>query len=104
MDEKIEREGQSPIEEGDEESIVTLINENGEEINFVEIAGIALDDNFYLILQPEEPMEGIGEDEALVFKVTENEDGEDEFDVEVDDNIIDQVFKEYYKLLEEAGE
>ncbi len=32
MDEKIEREGQTPIEEGDEESIVTLINENGEEI------------------------------------------------------------------------
>ena len=102
MDEKIEREGQNtPIEENDDEAIVTLINENGDEINFIEIAGIAIDDNFYVILQPEEPMDGIGEDEALVFKVTENEDGEDEFDIEVDEKTIDAVFEEYYRLLEE---
>ncbi len=85
----------------DEDSIVTLTSADGEEIDFVEIAGIAHRGNFYVILQPVEPLEGMDEDEALVFKVTQGRDGEDHFEIELDEEIINAVFAEYDRLWEE---
>ena len=86
----------------DDDDIVTLMSANGEEIQFVEIAGIAYRGNFYAILQPVELLDGMEEDEALVFKVTRGKDGEDKFEVELDDTVIDAVFVEYNRLLDEA--
>ena len=90
--------------ENDEDDVVTLISANGEELNFVEIAGIAYRGNFYAILQPVELLDGMEEDEALVFKVTRGAEGEDKFEVELDDAVIDAVFAEYNHLLDEAEE
>ena len=85
-------------EDGDD--IVTLTNANGEEIDFIEIAGIAHKGEFYAILQPVELLPGMGEDEALVFHVGRNESGADKFEVVLDDEIINAVFDEYNKLLD----
>ena len=85
----------------EEDSIITLTSADGEEVDFVEIAGIALKGNFYVILQPVELLEGMDEDEALVFKAYRDKNGEEHFDIELDDDIIDQVFTEYYRLLDE---
>ncbi|MBQ7369929.1 MAG: DUF1292 domain-containing protein [Clostridia bacterium] len=86
-----------------EDDIITLLNDNGEEIDFVEIAGIAHNGNFYAILQPVELLEGMDEDEALVFRVKRGPDGEDKFEIELDDDIIEAVFEEYNRLLDEAN-
>ena len=83
------------------EDILTLATPDGEEVEFVEIAGIDYNGGFYAILQPVELFEDMQEDEALVFKVTRNEKGEDNFEVETDDNVIDAVFEIYNRLLEE---
>lgn len=88
--------------EDDDDDIVTLLSADGEEIDFVEIAGIAYKGSFYAILQPVELLDGMDDDEALVFKVTRGKDGEDKFEIELDDAIIDAVFAEYNKLLDEA--
>ena len=89
------------MEEADDD-IVTLLSADGEEIDFVEIAGIAHKGNFYAILQPVELLDGMDDDEALVFKVTRGKDGEDKFEIELDDSIIEAVFAEYNKLLDNA--
>lgn len=89
------------MEEADDD-IVTLLSADGEEIDFVEIAGIAYKGNFYAILQPVELLEGMDDDEALVFKVSRGKDGEDKFEIELDDSIIEAVFAEYNKLLDDA--
>lgn len=86
------------------DDIITLTSADGEPIDFVEIAGIALDTGFYAILQPVELLEGMDEDEALVFKVSRNPDGSDRFEIEMDDEIIDAVFSEYNRLLEEQAD
>ena len=88
--------------ENDDDDIVTLLSAEGEEIDFVEIAGIAYKGSFYAILQPVELLDGMDDDEALVFKVTRGKDGEDKFEIELDDSVIDAVFAEYNKLLDEA--
>ena len=89
----------NPMQDDD---VVTLLSATGEEIDFVEIAGIAYKGHFYAILQPVELLEGMDDDEALVFEVVRTEDGNDSFHIVLDDDIIDAVFEEYTKLYEEA--
>ena len=88
--------------QNDDDDVITLTTADGEDVDFVEIAGIAYRGNFYVILQPVELLDGMEEDEALVFKVTRGKDDEDKFEIELDDAIIDAVFAEYNKLLDEA--
>jgi len=90
------------VDEEEYDDIVTLLSADGEEVDFVEIAGIAYGGEFYAILQPVELLEGMEDDEALVFKVSRGDDGEDKFEIELDDDIIDAVFAEYNRLLDEA--
>ena len=87
--------------EEDNDDIVTLQTADGEEVDFVEIAGIAYEGNFYAILQPVELLEGMDEDEALVFLVERGENGEDKFSIVTDDDIMDAVFAEYDRLWQE---
>ena len=86
----------------DEDDIVTLVAANGKEIDFVEIAGIVYRGNFYAILQPVELLEGMNDNEAIVFRVTTNKEGTDNFDIELDETIIKAVYSEYEKLYDDA--
>ena len=95
-------EGTEDDPDGEYDDVLTLVDENGEEVNFIEIAGIAYKGSFYMILQPEELVEDMEEDDAFCFKVTRDEDGGDHYEMVTDDEIIDAVFGEYNKLYEEA--
>ena len=84
------------------EDRITLINPNGEEIEFEEIAGIALNGKFYLILQPVKLLYDMNDDEALVFEVSVDDEVQN-FNIVLEDEIFDEVFKEYYRLLSETN-
>lgn len=81
---------------------IVLYNENNEEVQFEQIALVPIDGKIYAILKPIGEFAGVGEDEALVFTITEYED-EDVLVIVDDDATIDAVFNEYYALLEEAN-
>ena len=85
----------------DNDDFIELTTAEGEVVRFVEIAGIKLKNGYYAILQPEKLLDGMGEDEALVFKVTDNGSGENSYEIELDDAIVDAVFEEYNRLLDE---
>ena len=89
-------------EEYEDDDIITLRTADGDSIDFIEIAGVRYNDNFYVILQPVELIDGMSDDEALVFKVSRTENDDDKFEIELDDETIDAVFKIYYELLDEA--
>ena len=89
-------------EKYENDDIVTLRSADGEEINFIEIAGIAKKGKFYVILQPVELLDGMADDEALVFLLERMESGEDKYTIVLDDETVDAVFEEYYKLLDNA--
>lgn len=82
------------------EDNITLVNDEGKEIEFEQIAGINYKDDFYLILSPIE-LEGVEDDEAFVFKYTEFEDGDAEYEFIDDEEILNAVFEIYEKLLDE---
>ena len=81
---------------------ITLYNERGEAIAFEQIALIPWQGGEYVILKPVELMEGMGEDEALVFAIIRGEQ-ETSLEIVVEDAIIDAVFDVYDRLLEESG-
>lgn len=83
-----------------DEEYITLNSANGEDIEFTIIAGIVLKGKYYAILQPVELLEGMDDDEALVFHVTATPNG-DSFEIELNDRIVDAVFREYDKLLQQ---
>lgn len=74
---------------------------NGKRLKFEQVAVIPYgEDDLYCILKPTTHIEGVAEDEALVFKVMEAE-GEHILIVENDEMVAIEVFMEYYRLVEE---
>ena len=86
----------------DSEETITLTSADGEDIEFNQIAGIDLGGGrYYAILQPVDLLDGMDDDEALVFRVSVARDGSDSFEIVTDDAIIDAVFAKYNELLDE---
>ena len=81
---------------------VILKNEKGKDEEFIDIAGIALSHGFYAILQPVKRPRGMAEDEALVFRVDPLGDDDNAYTLILDDTIVDEVFAEYGRLIDEA--
>ncbi len=104
-EEEIKNPIDSLFDEDDNDPIV-LFNEKGEKVEFEQIALIPVEENIYAILKPMEQMEGIGDDEALVFEIVEaEEDEEDDYlNLVADIEIIDKVFEVYNKLMDEEEE
>ena len=81
---------------------IKLYNEENQEVEFEQIALVPIQEKTYAILKPATAMEGIADDEALVFVIEEIDD-EDCLVIVEDDAIVDQVFEEYYKMLKAEG-
>ena len=82
-------------------SPITLYDENDKEVKFDQVAIIPLDEEVYAILKPIDEMENVADDEAIVFLIQEDEDGDGVLVVETDESKAMRVFDEYYKLLDE---
>lgn len=84
----------------DDNSNLTLYDENNNPIEFQQVAVIPKNNKIYAILKPLSKKFNIADDEALVF-VIEEVDDEDYLIIVEDEKIIDSVFDEYYELLKE---
>ncbi len=83
-------------------NIVTLVSTEGEEIDFFKFALVEYENDIFTILQPIELLEGMDEDEALVFRITGTK-GNLKYDIVVDDGIIDRVFEDFTDYLDRNG-
>ena len=81
---------------------IKLYNEENQEVEFEQIALVPIENKTYAILRPVLEMDGVAEDEALVFVIDEIDD-EDCLVIVEDDAVVDKVFEEYYKMLKEEG-
>ena len=88
----------------DNNDAIILMNEKGEEIPFEQIALIPRDDKTYAILKPMIQLDGLGENEGLVFSIETNSEGMEYLVLTVDEDIIDRVFDVYFELIEEEEE
>ncbi|MBQ2713430.1 MAG: DUF1292 domain-containing protein [Clostridia bacterium] len=86
------------------ESPITLYDENDKAIQFDQVAIIPMEEKLFAILKPIDEMEGVSDDEAIVFRVDEKESGENDLVIETDEALAMRVFDEFYRLLDEIEE
>lgn len=82
------------------EEIITLLDEDGQEVEFELVMTIEANDNNYAILAPLEVSEE-DEDEAYIFRVEEDEDGEMVLEAIEDEEEYAMVVAVYETLVEE---
>lgn len=76
------------LDENNEENVTLSYGENEEEVEFEQVAVVELDDDVFAILHPLDAIDGIEEEEVLVFKINkENK----TIELVEDPNIIDEV-------------
>lgn len=85
-----------------DEEVIVLENEDGEEVKFNHIATIDYKDEWYIFLQPVE-LGDLEDDEVLIFKIEEDENGNDLYIPLEDEELIQAVYAEYVKEWEENG-
>lgn len=89
------------LDENNDEDII-LKNDEGKDLTFQQVAVIPFNDGIYCVLKPVTEIEGISDDEAIVFRVDEI-DGESVLVVEEDEETAMQVFEQYVSLWEERN-
>ena len=83
------------------DDIVVLKTTDGEDVSFVQIGSVIHNRKLYGLLKPIGENENLlGEDEALVFLITRNDDGSENFTIVLDENICEEVFNVYNSYLD----
>ena len=91
------------LDKNNDDNII-LYNEKNEAVEFEQVALIVYKRKPYAILHPVEgEKHGVAEDEALVFQISKDKDGDSSFVLEEDEDIIDAVFAKYDKMYEEEN-
>lgn len=81
---------------------ITLYDEEDKAVQFEQVAVIPDNDKIYAILKPIDELEGVEDDEAIVFVVDYDDEGNTVLLVEKDEETAIRVFDKYYQLLDET--
>lgn len=94
------------LDENNRDPIV-LSDEAGRQIAFEQVAIIPYkvgeERRLYVVLKPLDELDGVADDEAIVFMVDTAAGGNTVLKVEPDEEIALGVFEKYYELLDEAA-
>lgn len=87
-----------------DDEIVTLVAEDGTEQEFFTLATFDLDDKWYIVLEPATPVEGFEEGDVIIFRLEEDENGEEVYQPIEDEEELNKAFAEFEKMLTEDVE
>lgn len=103
-DKKLEEQEQNILDillDEDNEDPITLYDKDDNAVKFDQVAIIPIEEKLYAILKPIDKLEGVADDEAIVFYIDETNEDDVSLVVEENEDIAVKVFDEYYKLLDE---
>ncbi|MGI6706924.1 MAG: DUF1292 domain-containing protein [Clostridia bacterium] len=81
-------------------NIVELIDENEQLVRFEHIMTIEYGDNDYVILSPIEHANHEDEDEVIILRIDQNEDGEDIY-ISIDDqDELEEIFDAFQQIMD----
>ena len=110
--EKQQKEELKPVDildvllDQDNKEPIVLMDESGKQMSFEQVAVIPYEvrkeQRLYCVLKPLDKIEGIADDEAIVFLVDTDDAGNSIIRIEEDEEVAIAVFDKYYDLLEEA--
>ena len=76
---------------------IILVDENGKETEFEQLAVIPTDEYDYAVLQPVTKMDGVADNEVLVFLIDADN---DRLVLEKDEKTVKEIFDEFQSLLD----
>lgn len=84
---------------------IVLTDDKGRKLAFEQVAVIPYEEKLYCVLKPIDHIDGVADDEALVFYVDEGENEDDAPVLRIEDDELKSidVFMEYYNLLDAAN-
>ena len=97
-------EEKNPIEcllDVDNSDPIVLYDENDKPIKFEQVALIPHKDELYAMLKPIDKLDGVADDEAVIFHFEEDESSAQVLSVVGDDQLIDEIFAIYLDLVKE---
>ena len=83
---------------------IVLTDDKGRKLAFEQVAVIPYEQKLYCVLKPLDHIDGVADDEAVVFYVDEGENEDDDPVLRIEDDELKaiDVFMEYYDLLDAA--
>ena len=88
------------MEERTQDTIITLLDENGAEVRFDLLLSFDYEEKRYIALLPLDAVENVGEDEVVLLEVI-NENGEENYRSIDSPILLDEVFQEFTELFED---
>ena len=86
-------------------NIVQLQDENGNDVNFEHLMTVQHNDNYYVLLEATEDMDDCQQGEAIILKIIrDDESGEDVYATIEDEDELNAVFEKCMAIMEEEDE
>ena len=82
------------------DNIIELFDENDNVVRFEHIMTVQYKGEDYVLLAPVDPTEDMADDEVLVLKIDNDENGEEIYVSVEDDAVVEKVFEKYLELVE----
>lgn len=98
--------GGHPVENNNMEmdNIIELVDENDNPVRFEHIMTVQYEGEDYVLLAPVDPTEDMEEDEVLVLRIDNDENGDEIYVSIEDDNLVQKVFEQYLAIVESDEE
>ena len=87
----------------EQNTLVTLIDEQGREVEFDLVATFDYEKKRYAALLPIDDVENVGEDEVVLLEIVKTPDGEIYRPIE-NEILLNEVFNEFLEILDEMAD
>lgn len=84
----------------DSENIVELVDDEGNAVLFEHLMTLEHKGGVYICLAPAEPMDDVAEDELVIMKIEQDEDGNDVYSTVESEQELNEVFEKYLEIAE----
>lgn len=85
-------------------NIIELIDEDGNAVQFEHLCTVPYDGDEYIVLADVNDDEDDEEQAVVILRIVPKEDGDDEYDGEVEEDILNAVFEKFLEMTEEFEE
>lgn len=100
--------GRKPMDNNEnnmeQDNIIELVDENDNPIRFEHIMTVQYAGDDYVLLAPVDPAEDMEDDELLVLKIDNDENGDEIYVSIEDDSLVQKVFEKYLEIVEAEEE
>lgn len=86
------------------DDIVDLYDENGNAMKFFHVGGTKYNDKWYSFFMPAEEIEGLDEEEVVVFEDSDDEDGNPVLLPVEDSALLEAIYEQFCREMEEEAD